>query len=173
MRTFIAIELPEEAKKYLEILQQEFRQKGMTLAKGFHLTLKFLGDVDGSRLEKVKEKLMEIKVNSFKLSLSNLGVFPNRHNPRVLWVGINPDECVRKLQEQVEEKLKSFNFEKDHRFHPHITLARIKFLEDKEKLLLKLKIPVEKKEIDVNSFILFKSTLTPSGPVYEAIEEFR
>ncbi len=173
MRTFIAIDTPVDVKDYLEALQDEFKIKGFTLAKGFHLTLKFLGEVDESELERIREKLREIKFNSFKFSLSHLGVFPNPSSARVLWVGIEPEEEVKKLQEQVEEKLKSFNFEKEHNFHPHITLARIKFLEDRGKLLLKLKIPIEKKEIEVKSFILFKSTLTPDGPVYDILEEFK
>ncbi len=173
MRTFIAVEMPEEVKEYLETLKKEFHQKGLSPAKGFHLTLKFLGEVDENKIEKVKEKLRDIEFDPFKFSLSKLGVFPNQNYARVLWAGIEPEEEVKRLQEQVEEKLKEFHFEKDHAFHPHVTLARIKFMDDKEKFLSKLKTPVEKKEISVNSFILFKSTLMPEGPVYEVLEEFK
>ena len=64
-------------------------------------------------------------------------------------------------------------FPRDTRFHPHLTLARIKFVKDKQDFMDKLnKIPVKELEFSVKSFKLIKSTLTPEGPVYEDVAEF-
>ncbi len=65
-------------------------------------------------------------------------------------------------------------FPKDKRFHSHATLARVKFIENKEKFKENIKkIRLEKKEFGVDCFKLIKSVLTGEGPVYEVVKEFR
>jgi 2'-5' RNA ligase len=88
----------------------------------------------------------------------------------VIWAGIKPQEKIMELQNEIENSLKEFNFKKDFRFHPHITLARVRFVGDNEKLIKNLKnIKIDEKSIEIKDFRLVKSTLKADGPVYEDI----
>ena len=125
------------------------------------------------KVDLIKEKLKAIKFEPFSLSLDKIGVFPTENYVKVIWVGVNPQEQVVKLQEKIEDSLKEFKFKRDFKFHPHITLARVKFVNDKEVFIKNLKeIKVENKTVDVNDFRLVKSTLTGEGPVYEDVGVF-
>ncbi len=174
MRLFIAIEL-EELADYFKQLQEKIPKVKATFPKQFHLTLKFLGEVEESKAGKIKEILGKIDFSHFKMKLSNTGVFPNEKFIRVVWVGLEDGEKITGLQQNIEDSLEGM-FKKEKRgFSPHITLARIKFIEDdkKEGFVEAIKsIGIEQKEVEVKSFKLIKSTLTKEGPVYEDLEVF-
>ena len=167
MRLFIAIDLPEDIKVELRNLQKEFKGQGkFYFVKDFHLTLKFLGEVEENKVEEIKDRLKDIKVGKFDLMLQDLGSFPNEDYVKVLWVGC-PNKEIIELHEKIDECLKGL-FKKEYRFSGHITLARVKFVKDKEGFVKCLKeIKVEEKTIEVKDFRLVKSTLTSEGPVYE------
>jgi len=175
MRLFIAIELPAEIKEHLEQLQKRidghFAQ--LTLAKEIHLTLKFLGEVNEQKLAELKQKLDKIDFGEFAVSLGKIGIFPDEHYVKVVWVGVEPENSIVALQQKIEKSLAGL-FEQDTRFTSHLTLARVKFVKDKKMFIENLKkLAAEKKEFLVSSFKLIKSTLTPKGPVYETIAEFK
>ncbi len=174
MRLFIAIEVSEEIHTYFLELQKQI-DTGLTknvLARSFHLTLKFFGDVDEDKKNKIIELLRKIKFKLFSVELGNIGVFPDESYIKVIWVGLEPKDKINDLQQKIDQVLVGL-FPKDKRFHPHITLARVKFVKDKEEFVKSLKgIRVDKKSFEVNCFRLIKSTLTPKGPVYEVLEEF-
>ena len=174
MRLFIALDF-NELKGNLNRIQNNIDKSLANLKEtsAFHLTLKFLGEVQEDKINKIKERLNEIKFEKFSLTLSQIGVFPNENYIRVIWIGVNPKDRVIKLQENIENSLKEFDFKKDFEFHPHITLARVKFVKEKEKLVKNLKdIKIEEKTIEIKDFRLVKSTLKPEGPVYEDLEVF-
>lgn len=168
MRLFIAIDfngLKEDFTKLQDKIDKPLAKLKETSA--FHLTLKFLGEVEDDKIDLVKERLKEVKFNPFSLTLDKIGVFPDENYIKVVWVGVTGD-VVKELQRNVEDSLKEFGFKKDFEFHPHITLARVKFVKDKEGFVKCLKeIKVEEKTIEVKDFRLVKSTLTSEGPVYE------
>jgi len=172
MRLFIAIdfnELNEDFKALQNNIDKDLAK--LKEVSTFHLTLKFLGEVPEEKVGVLKERLNEVKFKSFSLSLDKIGVFPSESYIKVIWVGITPQDQVIELQKKIEDSLKDFNFKKDFEFHPHITLARVKFVKDKENFLKNLKdIKVEEKTIEVKDFRLVKSTLTSEGPVYEDLE---
>ena len=177
MRLFIAIEIPEEIKDYLCGIQQEIansKNKIRLVNKGsMHLTLKFLGEVQPPKLDDIKNNLKKITFKPFSVVLDNIGVFPNEGYIRVVGVGLKPEEPVLELQKSIDENLKKL-FKKEEDFKPHLTIARVKYIEDKKQFVDKLKrIKVDNKKIDVNNFKLVKSTLTPNGPIYEDLEVFR
>jgi len=91
---------------------------------------------------------------------------------RILWINLISEE-IEKLHKIIDKKLGDF-FSHETRFHNHITIARIKHIENKQKLQTAIeKIPIEKKQFKINSFHFKKSTLTPNGPIYETLEEFQ
>ena len=172
MRTFIAIDTPEEVQKHLKEIQEQINGNvKLSLAKDFHLTLKFLGEVQEEKIPEIKEKLSKIKFNKFKTTLSKIGVFPSENHIRVVWVGLNPEEELIKLTTEINNELKEFK--DDHKFHAHLTLARVKFVEDKAEFINKLKnIKIKQIEFEIDKFKLKKSTLTPQGAIYEDLGVF-
>lgn len=173
MRTFIALELPEEIKSYLLEMQKHINhQAKLSYANDFHITLKFLGEVSEQQAEGIKKMLAEIRFEEFSTALSEIGFFPSEQYISVIWVGLKPDKEIYELQQKIDSRLADL-FQKDDRFKPHLTLARVKFIKDKVKFLRDLKkIRIEPKGFSVKNFKLIKSTLTPDGPVYEEIMTF-
>jgi len=176
VRLFIAIEIPEDIKDHISQIQQDIdiSKNKIRLVNGdqIHLTLKFLGEVQPNNIEMIKQDLRKITFKAFSVCLDKIGVFPNESYIRVIWIGLEPEEPVLELQKSIDENLRKL-FEKEKNFKPHLTLARVKYIEDKENFINKLiNINIEKKKFDVNNFKLVKSTLTPKGPDYEDLEVF-
>lgn len=176
MRLFIAIEIPEDVKNYIEMVQEkidnDLAKIRFIIKEQIHLTLKFLGEVQPNEVENIKDKLKKIKFKSFSTYLGSIGVFPNENYIRVVWIGLKPENEVLELQKNIDEKLKKL-FNKEKNFKAHITLARVKFVEDKKKFVDRLnKIKIEKKKIDINKFKLMKSNLSSKGTIYEDLEVF-
>src|SRR5574342_273715 len=135
MRAFIAIELDSDN---LRKTQKEFDIKGVKLAKVLHLTLKFIGEIDEELVEKIKQRLSEIKFDSFEIETDKIGTFPEEGKKiNVIWVGLKSDK-VSELQYLIEEKLKDL-ISKSERFTAHLTLGRVKFVSDRELLVKKIK----------------------------------
>ena len=164
MRTFIAIEIPEDIKKEIIKVQNslpEFKGK-KTEVENLHLTLKFLGEVEEKKLEEIKKRLGKIKLKSFESEIKEIGMFSDR----IIWLRITNCE---ELQKQIDEKLKGL-FEGEERFMGHLTIARIKELKDRKKFLTELKkIKIPEMRFYIENFNLKKSNLSKKGPVYEDI----
>ena len=173
MRLFIAIDF-EELKDYFAELQSQIPTNAkLSLAKTFHLTLKFLGEVQQDKVDGIISSLKKIKFEPFSVSLDSIGVFSSESSIRVVWIGLKPEEKVIELQKKIDNSLKIlFNEEKN--FKAHITLARVRFVEDAKPFIEELKkIKVESKKVEVKEFKLMKSTLTAEGPVYEGMAVFK
>jgi len=141
MRVFIALELPSAIKAAAASVQRELMTSeadvGWVRTEGMHLTLKFLGEVSASRLSEI-EKALESSVKglpagqagsgSMKITVRGIGVFPNPRNPRVVWLGIQPeDDRLLRLQERIDRALAPLGFPAEKRdFRPHLTLGRVK-----------------------------------------------
>ena len=174
MRSFIALEVPDELRKKIEILQQQLAGLDVKLVEqqNLHFTLKFLGDVQEAALEEVKDNIRKISSNfsPFNAVIKGVGVFPNTSYVRVVWLGC-PD--ILPLQESVESALSDL-FKKE-KPSPHLTIARVRSEHGKDKI----QAFVEKnKGVEIGSFVadrikLKKSALMPKGPVYEDIEVFK
>ena len=183
MRAFIAIGLPQEIKDFLSQLQEELKATGADVKwvkpDNIHLTLKFLGEIDDKKLEKIIEIIDEAakEKDKFQVRISSLGAFPKIDFPRVIWVGIDtPDKDIKQIAESLEEKIAKIGIPKEDRpFSSHITIGRTKSTLNREKLVQGLKNKVElggkKLEFYATKITLFKSTLSPKGPIYEALKE--
>ena len=156
MRLFIAIDLDNE--EYFKELQDQLKSDNIkaTYPKSFHLTLKFLGETN--KQEEIIQTLKQIKFKELNLKTTNIGFFPSENYIRVIWLGLEDHEELNKLQNQIEKALEPFNFKKDYKdFHPHITLARIKFIKDKQILINKInKIKIEQKEFKIRGLSNFR-----------------
>ncbi len=176
MRLFIAIDVSGEIKEDIAKLKSflEDVQGIRTVSDdNLHFTLKFLGDVGEENLEPVKKALSQVRFNPFKLRINKPGCFPNEDYVRVLWVDTEQSDELLSLKNNIDQALPGFK--DDYEFRNHLTFARVKHLspEDKKKVIeLITNARVEKKEFLVDKFKLYKSALTPKGPVYEVAASF-
>jgi 2'-5' RNA ligase len=174
IRTFIAVELDPGFTEKIRELQDRFSGFDLKFVDPelVHITLKFLGNVDESRVPSLSATLDSITCKPFEAKVGELGVFPKPSNPKVLWLGATGN--FRTLHDEVENLLEPFKFEKDDReFTAHATLARVKFLKKDQKNAF-INTVNELKDLEigtmwVNKVLLKKSTLTPRGPIYETL----
>lgn len=172
MRLFIAFDVSDEVKSYLSGLQKQLPDSNSILAIEFHLTLKFLGEVDEEQVPEIISCLKKVKFSKFFAKTGSLGVFPSEKMVRVVWVGLNPEDKILALEKHISEVLP--DFVDNHEFHPHITLSRIKFVKNNSSFIKKLKsIKTKEIEFEVGSFKLVQSVLAPTRAVHEVLEEFK
>jgi 2'-5' RNA ligase len=183
MRSFIAIPLPEEIKDFLNRVQGILKttQADVKWVKpaNIHLTLKFLGQINNQQTEEIKKIIRQICKDkaSFQAILLSLGAFPRIDQPRVIWAGIAEGnekikQIVQELNQEIDQLLGLPGEKKP--FTSHITLGRTRSGLKREKLAAKLKefqnqINEEPKKFKIDRIVLFKSTLTPQGPIYEEL----
>lgn len=176
MRIFIAALIPEEIKLKMKRYVDEIKPFwGGVKWEGYeklHVTLKFLGEVEESEVNKI-EKVVEKIVKSdspFNMEVARFGGFPNLRNPRVLFIGLSQNEGLAKLQGEIEEELGALGFKKENRpFLPHITIGRIK---GKSKLTGSLPVP-ERLPFFVSEIAVMRSVLRPEGSKYTPVSVFR
>lgn len=169
MRCFVAVDLPDDVKAALSEAQKQLLQSQAKLspAHDFHLTLKFLGEITPAKVEIVKNCLSSVKFKPFAAAVAGIGVFPSESYIRVVWAGVGPEDDFIRLQKFVDDALEK-EFPKDKNFKPHLTLARVKFVADKEHFIQQLQqIQLKKTGFSVKEFKLKKSALSNKGAVYE------
>jgi len=175
LRTFIAVELPEKFVPEIERIEFMLNTPGIKLVEPaqVHITLKFLGDIPEDKVEPIASALSQVNCKPFEARVKGVGVFPKPAYIRVIWLGAEGD--FEALHGEVERVLAPFGFEKDDKFSPHATLARVKQLRDKAALLEKIKKleDIDLDTMNVDSISLKKSTLTPQGPIYETLREIK
>lgn len=187
LRLFVAVELPAGAQESLAATVGQLR--GLTPAgvrwvnpAGIHLTLKFLGEVDGGMVEPLVGALQEaaagMDMTALPLHLDGLGVFPNRREPRVIWAGVGGDlDTLAEVQRRVEAAAARLGLARERRaFRPHLTLGRVRDGVD----------PAARRELgavvaeqgaslaaeyawEVEEISLIRSVLTPQGAVYTTL----
>jgi 2'-5' RNA ligase len=141
-RLFIAVTLPDEVKAKIEAAQAELRRAlpgpgaRWTRREQFHLTLKFLGDVDASRVQPLEEAVHAAcrGFGALHLRAEQIGFFPDLRYPRVVWAGVRDEtDQLARLQQAVDAATRDFTTEpKEEHFTGHVTLARIKAIKRSE-----------------------------------------
>ncbi|MBA7478975.1 RNA 2',3'-cyclic phosphodiesterase [subsurface metagenome] len=183
IRSFIAIELPDELKDGLAQLQAQLKLSNPSAVKwvdpyGIHLTLKFLGNIDVGRISEITRAIEEAaqRMSPFHLEVKGLGVFPNLRRVQVAWVGMSGEiDKLRRLQQRIESNLVPLGFTAESRpFTPHLTLARLRdrALPGERERFGQL-IDITKFEagytIEADAINLMKSQLTREGAVYSRL----
>jgi 2'-5' RNA ligase len=180
IRTFIALPSSTEVQQKMVAIQSELRATQADVKRDsqdkFHITLKFLGNTEESKIEPLSEALANcVKSSSvFEFSYQSLGAFPNIQNPRVVWIGTVHNRAVLDLQSGIEQVCLKFGFPKEDRaFHPHITLGRIKGSRNQVRLTEAIKtITFEPMQSRCTEVLLMKSDLRPGGSIYTILKSF-
>lgn len=182
IRSFIAFDVGEEIRATLRDIQNQLRRSNADVRwepdDHFHVTIKFLGDVDEFILPKVIATIESTlsDIPPFNVSFESLGGFPNWRTPRVIWIGCeNADGSLRRIKNILDRKLESFGFETEQReFHPHVTLGRIKSADGVQHLTPMLeKLTFEPRQRTIDGIIVMKSVLQPSGAEYTSLKLVR
>ena len=181
MRTFVAVDLDDGLKTHIlhiiSKLDPGDRSVKWITRLGMHLTLKFLGEISESQKPDVTRVLDKVtnKHSSFILQCRGAGTFPhNSKNPRVLWIGLDENLALEALHHDIDEAMAGLGFPKDNRrFHPHLTLGRVKKKGQLHTVLSRLK-PYHHEhfgDIIVKKVIYYKSILKPAGAEYTVLSE--
>ena len=178
MRVFIAVELPDDIRKALGDVQRQLQPLTDTARwvspDSIHITLKFIGEVPDKRIEDIDAALTGLTWKPFTVTVHGVGFFPGTRSPRVFWAGMEAP-TMQGLAEQLDTRMERLGFEKEKRaFRSHITLARARDTRIESALVTGA---AEYEEHDFGSFtvdrmFLFKSTLKPSGAVYDKLKEY-
>lgn len=174
-RCFIAITFPDTVIEEILRIQNSLKEEDIfsgkfTERENLHLTLKFLGEIDEIKIEKIKEKLKEVKFNAFECSIGELGVF-SKKLVRIIWIKI--EGVIYDLQKEIDKSLKDI-FDEEIRFMGHITIARVSKINDRKKFFEALnKIKVESLNFEVEEFRLMESEFRKDEPIYKEIEKYK
>src|SRR3989338_687305 len=149
MRCFVAVDLPEDVKSGVEQLQRKLSGTGISLTEkeNLHYTLKFLGEIDENAVRKTETVLAVIaaEFNPFRVAVKGVGAFPDLTYIRVIWIG---GQELYELQKAVDEGL-SGTFPRERDISPHLTIARVKFIDDKDDIARFLK---ENRSVEIGAF---------------------
>ena len=180
LRLFIALPLPDQVKAELGRLLDLFRPKGPDIkwvpAKNIHLTAKFLGDTEEKLVDRISAAVDEVAAGHqpFETTLDRLGAFPNFRRPRVIWIGgSEPLEDAIRMARQVDLRMRELRFEKEKRpFKAHLTLGRVRQGRRADELAGYLEaFRLQPIPLTLDRLVLFKSTLTPKGAIYDRLHE--
>ena len=180
VRAFLAIDLDDDLKPKINKVIKEFKQidtriKYVELAN-LHLTLKFFGDIDTNGLELLEEKIANVvsDFEPFDIRIMGCGAFPNNNHIKVIWVGIDEDSIIRQLHDRLDSEFVKLGFDKDKKFSTHLTIGRMKSAKNKDKVKSTIEefSDFEIGEMRVDRISLKKSTLKPSGPIYDDLKVF-
>ena len=168
-RLFIAIDFPEEIVKALSSLCFGVPGARWVRAEQLHLTLRFIGEVEGSFYKEIKEGLKDVTENSFSIHLNALGHFPPRKTPRVLWAGVEKNGPLVHLRNRINSVLFGLGLEPEKRkYSPHITIARLNNTHiSKVADYLAINGLFDTNPFTVSKFSLYSSVLTPNGAIHK------
>ncbi len=180
LRVFCAVELPEEVRSeaagYIARLRGEFpRLKvGWDRAEKLHLTLKFLGELEGERVERLSAAASRAAdfAPPFEIAVEGTGLFPPRGLARVLWLGVRDERGgLARLGERLEDECAAEGFAREKRaFHPHLTVARLRHPEGVRPLAsLHAASEFASAPFRVSEFVIMRSQFGPGGSRYSVL----
>ena len=165
LRLFVGIDLPPELKLRLSTLCIGVPEARWVDPGNFHVTLRFIGEVDEGLASDIDAALLRLSGPRFRLGLSGVGQF----GTRMLWVGVEKSEPLLQLQGKVENALQRVGLPPEtRRFTPHVSLARLRQpLGPKVQAFLAANALFRAEPFDVREFSLVASYLTKSGAIYQ------
>jgi 2'-5' RNA ligase len=168
LRLFVGIAFPPELKLRLSLLCGGVAGARWVDAGNFHLTLRFIGEVDEGTAADIDEALSRLKARRFTLQLAGAGLFGNG-KPRQLWVGVEREPVLCTLQRKIEQALIRAGLPPEPRkFSPHVTLARLREASPLDlQRFLAANARFRAEPLTVDRFSLIASYPTKAGSIYE------
>jgi RNA 2',3'-cyclic 3'-phosphodiesterase len=165
LRLFVGIDLPPQHKLQLSLMASGLPGAKWVDAGNYHVTLRFIGEVDEGEAADIDSALAQIRAPRFDVTLATVGHF----GLRMLWVGIERNPALQHLHEKIESVLNRLGYApEERRYTPHVTLARLKgTTEGKLQTYLSEHALFRAAAFPVERFSLIASYLTKSGAIYE------
>ena len=183
IRTFIAIEIPEDIRNRIAILQSGIKGLGgkttWVKPENMHLTLKFLGETEQSRIKNISNALADIVslTNQFEIRFKGVGAFPNFSKPKVFWIGTEGDNnAFVELATKIDQQMSEVGFKPEtRRFSAHLTIGRVW---DRMGIEPVINLLQQEKKFTPGEFVVkhvsfIKSELTRQGPIYTTLEKLK
>lgn len=191
LRLFFAIPLPDDCVSAAVALQGRLAAAGSDVkwvaAENLHITLKFLGEMPAVSVEGLVGAAREVaaRTSALSLLLRGVGAFPSPRQPRVVWIGCASGQgMLSALAADLEGTLVSGGLaEADRRpFSAHLTIGRLREARPGRPglgrqvaglaELIEGERGTELGVVECSGFVLYRSDLRPSGPVYTVVERF-
>lgn len=175
-RLFIAIDLPSRIREDIANICYGVPNVKWVDVQQLHLTLHFIGDVDGPTAETVLDLLADVSVPRFTMRIHGVGHFPPRKDPRTVWVGVEPGDEMNLLHRRVGAVLVEAGAVPEKRtFHPHITIARVKEHTPIDAIapFLVAHSLFSTEVVQVREFHLYSSILRESGAIHTKERSYR
>ncbi len=175
MRIFMAIKTPEEISKRVTYVQEKLKDNGFygswPVAGNTHLTLFFFGEIGEAKVKTIIEIMDKVSTNvdTFKITVQGMGVFPSKGLPRVIWLGCEGNGAVE-LYKTLNVSLKESGFNFENSFTPHLTVGRLKGVPKNWRKTIS-EVTYEPVTFQCNSVNLLSSKLTPHGSIYSTIHK--
>ena len=180
IRLFVAFPLPPDVTEQLAGIIDSLKQQGgrvkWVTPHNIHLTARFLGDTEENLVERLSSLIDDVAAGHHRVEsvIDRLGAFPNLSRPRVIWAGLrDKTEELGKIARQLELAVRRLRFKPEKRgFKAHLTLGRVKDPSDLGNLTAYMQdIKLDEFPVTFDRLTLFKSTLTPQGPIYDRLHE--
>ncbi|HEY4075876.1 MAG TPA: RNA 2',3'-cyclic phosphodiesterase [Rhizomicrobium sp.] len=173
MRLFVALAIPAQVAQNIMLIQGGVPGARWQTREQLHLTLRFIGEVDGRDAAMLDDALTGIEAPAFDLQLHSVGQFGNKQ-PHALWAGVRKSEALEHLQCKVDNAIRRVGQPQDaHKFAPHVTVARLRNPEAAKMIeWLTHNALFTSAEFPVTAFQLYSSRLTSDGSVYAVEQEY-
>jgi 2'-5' RNA ligase len=180
VRLFIALPVSEEVKEkageIIRALRTHDTDTKWVAPANLHLTIKFLGNTGNTALPHISRALTQIATTyePFYIKIYGTGTFPDKRNPRIIWIGAGASDIILRLRNDIEHSMESLGCQREtKRFHPHLTIGRVRSRTGMKSLLA----GIEKYrsfhfgDIYIDFIELMKSDLKPQGAEYTCIHK--
>jgi 2'-5' RNA ligase len=166
-RLFTALELPADVSFSLSLLRGGLPGARWIDPENYHVTLRFIGDIDERTADEVADALARVSRSHFDLSLEGLGAFGARR-PHAVWAGVKSSPALRELQSEHERLMQRIGLEPERRkFTPHVTLARLRGSSEPDVAsYLALRGDFRTAPFKVGRFVLLSSRASRGGGPY-------
>ncbi len=181
-RLFLAIKIEpdDNFKAVYNGLKTNLRNQNIKWVEifNFHLTLKFYGETNVNIIPSICQKVEEsiVDATSFEININKTGIFGSSYQPKVIWFGIDKNPTLLTLAENVLNNMSIIGFERDRQnFVPHLTIGRIKFVDDKRffnQIVAKYTESFIQK-VEVKEINIYESILRKEGPIYKVVKSFK
>jgi RNA 2',3'-cyclic 3'-phosphodiesterase len=167
-RLFVALALPENVRWQLRLLSGGLPGARWVGPNNFHITLRFIGEVDGAAFHYIDAALAGVRAPRFSLSLAGIGHFGSGAKLRSIWAGVDKQPALTHLRDKIESAVVRAGSEPNgQKFHPHVTLARSKGeLVPKLGEFLVQHSLFRSQPFEVTHFTLFSSFLNHTAAIY-------
>ena len=178
VRAFLSIDIEDQSLlSQIQNIQQKLDLSAAKMkivkSENIHFTLLFFGDTPQTRLDQIQASLERIRIAPFEIEIAGVGAFPNSRRPRIIWIGVVHNASkILSLKDEIDSSLLELDYQPEKRkYTPHATIARIRHVKDSKRIADNLEYLSNEVigTMSVNKVTMMKSTLTPSGPIYESL----